>query len=351
MAIHRIKRFSSDIENDKSQKKEPDPKDGLGKDLVKMGIATGGTIYGVKKGRDLLNDILANKSDSIKNKYDKKENKELFKKLKRIAKKQKTAVIKANFGRYTSPINENERKKILDELKETKKIRKKIKEDKKLVSDYINEFGKTKRADIIKDVKKDNKNGDKITKEYINELKNRLNSIDSIRTTNRASTLAHELGHSKYYNNRSNGFGEKIHKLSRMIGENNIINPASVGLGFGSGLNSYIKKAQGKKEGKLSKATPYLTAIGLKAPTLIKEGMASYEGYRKLKDLGASKEFLKNYKKDLGNSFGTHATGILTDMGNALIARQLGKLAGRGIHKIHNYAKKRKNKNKNKEED
>ncbi len=347
MAIHRIKRFSSDIENDESQKKELDPKDGLGKDLVKMGIATGGTIYGVKKGRDLLNDILANKSDSIKfNKYDKKENKELFKKLKRIAKKQKTAVIMANFGRYTSPINENERKKILDELKETKKIRKKVKEDKKLVSDYINEFGKTRRADIIKDIKKDNKNGDKITKEYINELKNRLNSIDSIRTPNRASTLAHELGHSKYYNNRSNGFGRKIHKLSHITDD--MKNTAIISSSVASGLNSYLDKVQGKKESKVSKYMPIISSVAMETPTLLSEACASYEGYRKLKDLGASNEFLKNYKKDLGYAFGTYATGILTGIGKGYVARQAGKLLGRGSHALSKYYR---NKNKNKEED
>ena len=151
MAIHRIKRFSSDIENDESQKKEPDPKDGLGKDLVKMGIATGGTIYGVKKGRDLLNSALSNKSKSIK--YDKKENRELFKKLKRIAKKQKTAVISSNIGEYSTIIDKNERKEILDELRKTKKFRKKIKKGKKDIGDFINKFGKTREADTIKDLK------------------------------------------------------------------------------------------------------------------------------------------------------------------------------------------------------
>ena len=154
MAIYKIKRFSSDIENDESQKKksQQDPEEGLNKDLIKTGIITGATVYGVKKGKKDLNHYLSRKSNDIK--YDKKENKELFKKLKRIAKKQKTAVISSNIGEYSSHINENERKEILDELKKSKKFRKDVKESKKEISDYINKFGKTRKADIIKNLKK-----------------------------------------------------------------------------------------------------------------------------------------------------------------------------------------------------
>lgn len=349
MAIHRIKRFSSDIENDESQKKEPDPKDGLGKDLIKSGIVTGATIYGVKKGRDDLNHYLSRKSKDIK--YDKKENKELFKKLKRITKKQKTAVISSNIGEYSTIINKNERKEILDELRKTKKFRKKVKEGKKDVGDFINKFGKTREADTIKDLKKHNKRSDKATKEYINELKNRLNSIDSIHTPNNsASTLAHELGHSKYYKNRSNGFGRKIHKLSDIITRNDMKDTAIISSSFASGINSYIDKVQGKKESKVSKYMPIISSVVMKTPTLLSEACASYEGHRKLKDLGASDEFLKNYKKDLGYCLGTYATGILTDTGKGYVARQAGKLLGRGSHALSKYYRN-KNKNKNKEED
>ena len=348
MAIYKIKRFFSDTENDESQKKKSQqyPKDELGKDLIKTGIVTGATIYGVKKGRKDLNHYLSRKSDDIKYKYDKKENKELFKKLKRIAKKQKTAVISSNIGEYSSHINENEKKEILDELKKSKKFRKDVKESKKEISDYINKFGKTRKANIIRDLKKHNKKGDKSAKEYINELKNRLNSIDSIHTPNNASTLAHELGHSKYYKNRSKGFGEKIHKLSHIT--DGLKNTAIISSSFSSGLNSYANKIEGKKESRISKYAPIISSVAMKTPTLLSEACASREGYKRLKDLGASDEFLKNYKKDLGYCLGTYATGILTDTGKGYVARQAGKLLGRGIHALEN--KHNKNKNKIKEE-
>ena len=348
MAIYKIKRFSSDIENDESQKKksQQDPEEGLNKDLIKTGIITGATVYGVKKGKKDLNHYLSRKSNDIK--YDKKENKELFKKLKRIAKKQKTAVISSNIGEYSSHINENERKEILDELKKSKKFRKDVKESKKEISDYINKFGKTRKADIIKNLKKHNKRGDKSAKEYINELKNRLNSIDSIHTPNNDSaTLAHELGHSKYYKNRSNGFGRKIHKLSGIT--DNLKNNAIISSGFASGLNSYSNKIEGKKESKISKYAPIISSVVMKTPTLLSEASASHEGYKRLKDLGASDEFLKNYKKDLGYSLGTYATGILTDTGKGYVARQAGKLLGRGIHALKNKHNKNKIKEKNKD--
>ena len=348
MAIYRIKRFSSDIENDESQEKknQQDPKEGLNKDLIKTGIITGATIYGVKKGKKDLVHYLSEKSNDTKLKYDKKENKELFKKLKRIAKKQKTAVIGSNIGEYSSCINEKERKEILNELKRSKKFRKKIKEGKKVVSDYINEFGKTRNADIIKDFKKHNKKGDKSSKEYINELKNRLNSIDSIHTPNNdAATLAHELGHSKCYKDRSNGFGEKIHKLSNITSDNNIKNTTIISSGFASGLNSYRNKISGKKESKWNKYVPIISSIAMNTPTLLSEAYASYDGYKRLKNLGASDKFLKNYKKDLGSCLGTYATNIATDTGKGYVARQAGKLLGRGIHALDKH-----NKNKIKEE-
>lgn len=346
--IYKIKRFSSDIENDEFQKKksQQDPKEGLNKDLIKTGIITGATIYGVKKGKKDLNHYLSRKSDDIK--YDKKENKELFKKLKRIAKKQKTAVVSSNIGEYSSYINKNKRKEILDELKKSKKFRKEVKESKKEVSDYINKFGKTRKADIIKDLKKHNKNNDKVTKEYINELKNRLNSIDSIHTPNNsASTLAHELGHSKCYKGRSKGFGEKIHKLSGIT--NDLKNTTIISSSVASGLNSYIDKVEGKKESKISKYAPIISSVAMNTPTLLSEAYASYDGYKRLKNLGASDKFLKNYKKDLGYCLGTYATGILTDTGKGYVARQAGKLLGRGIHALENKHNKNKIKEENKD--
>lgn len=345
MAIYRIKRFSSDIENDESQKSQQDPKEGLNKDLIKTGIITGATIYGVKKGKKDLNRYLSKKSNDIKFKYDKKENKELFKKLKRIAKKQKTAVISSNIGEYSSCINENERKEILDELKKSKKFRKEIKEEKKVVGDFINKFGKSRYADKIKGLKKCNKGCDKSAKEYINELKNRLKSIDSIHTPNNdAATLAHELGHSKCYKERSKGFGEKIHKLSHITGD--MKNNAIISSGFASGLNSYAKKLGGKKERKISKYIPIISSVAMNTPTLLSEAYASYDGYKRLKNLGASDKFLKNYKKDLGYCLGTYATNLVTDTGKGYVARQAGKLLGRGIHALD-----KRNKNKIKEED
>lgn len=350
MATYKIKRFSSDTENDESQKKRSpqDPKEGLNKDLIKTGIVTGATIYGVKKGKKDLNHYLSRKSDDIEYKYDKKENKELFKKLKRIAKKQKTAVISSNIGEYSSLIKENERKEILDELKRSKKFRKEVKEGKKVVSDYINEFGKTRKANVIKDLKKHNKNSDKSTKEYINELKNRLNSIDSIHTPNNdAATLAHELGHSKCYKDRSSGFGKKIHKLSHIT--NDMKNTMIISSGIASGLNSYADKIEGKKESKISKYAPVISSVAMNAPNLLSEAYASYDGYKRLKNLGASDKFLKNYKKDLGYCLGTYATGVLTDTGKGYVARQSGKLLGRGLHALEKYSRN-KNKKKEKEE-
>lgn len=348
MAIYKIKRFSSasDTENDESQKKksQQDPKEGLNKDLIKTGIITGATIYGVKKGRKDLNHYLSRKSNDIKFKYDKKENGELFKKLKRIAKKQKTAVISSNIGEYSSCINKNERKEILDELKKAKKFRKEVKEGKKEISDYINKFGKTISKDnIIKNLKKHNKKSDKATKEYINELKNRLNSVDSIHTPKSAATLAHELGHSKCYRGRSKGFGEKIHVLSGITDD--LKNAAIISSGFANGLDSYANKVEGKKESKISKYAPIISSVAMNTPTLLSEAYASYDGYKRLKNLGASDKFLKNYKKDLGYSLGTYATRIATDTGKGYVARQVGKLLGRGIHALD-----KRNKNKIKEE-
>lgn len=51
---------------------------------------------------------------------------------------------------------------------------------------------------------------------------------------------------------------------------------------------------------------PLVTA----APTLISEGMASSKGAKLLKDLGAKKDELEKYKKEMAGAFGTYFSSI-----------------------------------------
>lgn len=136
---------------------------------------------------------------------------------------------------------------------------------------------------------------------------------DSITTGRRADLLAHEYGHSQYSGGRGGLVGRLAHKgygLSRTFGT---LNGLTMGIHAINGIfnpNSPIA----------STAVPAVASV----PMLMAEGLASRKGYKTLKELGASDEYLKNTRRNLLGAWSTYAGAAGMNAGVGLMANGLG---------------------------
>ena len=157
-----------------------------------------------------------------------------------------------------------------------------------------------------------------------------------------AAVLAHELGHAQHYEGRSKDIlGKVAHKLSapsNIAATTNIGNGILAADGFRRGKNSVYTDENGKIRINKSKALKSAAVSGLiAAPLLGAEAAASVKGLRAMKKLGASKELLKAARRDLGNTYGTHATMAAKPV--------MSELGGHGIGVTYGVARE-KSKNK-----
>lgn len=173
-----------------------------------------------------------------------------------------------------------------------------------------------------------------------------------------ASTLAHEMGHSYFYNpnfikdeksnnnNVANKIGKFLHKNEILRKAKNNDTGISVAAGLISGINKARLERKGKKEGIVNKIAPYIVTGAVSAGEVGTELAASIKGYKMLKNLGASKKMLNDAKKDLGLALSTYVGKGAID----LALTKGGRTIGDSLAKLH-YAIKDKKKKKKGDED
>lgn len=178
------------------------------------------------------------------------------------------------------------------------------------------------------------------------------------------AVLAHEMGHAAMSKKgRSKDIlGRAAHsKAGRAWGsyfdnatninandkEGKILKYGARGLFLGDGIRRGIKSSKQEESGntkgaKRTRRNAFLISGLSAAPTLIAEASASRKGMKYLKEAGASKEILRNSRRQLGHSFGTYAS-----MAGIPLALEAGGTAiGYGAHKLISKSKKKKEKEK-----
>ena len=168
----------------------------------------------------------------------------------------------------------------------------------------------------------------------------------------KADILAHEMGHEHYMDGKGKkSLGGVLHNT---VIRNPLIGTAhGIAAGVHSGFKSEKEKYKGKKESKWNK---YKSAIipGIHAGFLVgSEAAASLHGYKKLKELGADKETLRDARKTLGNALGTYVGVGAVQVGSGLISRSVGKGIGKAYYGVKKAlkGKKKEEKQNKKEED
>lgn len=150
----------------------------------------------------------------------------------------------------------------------------------------------------------------------------------------KADTLSHELGHSKYLGKgRSNNILAKAASRSTNLSKFATSDKGLIGsavLGLGIGYKNEKKKQKGKKLNTWDKVEASAIPAALVAPLLISEGAASIKGYKMMKKAGASKELLKQSRKRLGSAFGTYAG----QASKPILLSEGGKFIGKSVAKI-----------------
>ena len=215
--------------------------------------------------------------------------------------------------------------------------------------------GKTVRKGLAALVKKLNKSGQrKKAKDLMEGVKEGSGGLlkhlgkDHIVLGNKenlssADVLSHELGHAQYLKDgrSKNIIAKGAHKA--MIPAKIASSGLGIGLsavhGFRSGVKSEKLKQEGKNESKWNKVKSVAIPAIAVSPLLIGEGAATIKGLKMMKQVGASKELLKQSRKRLGAAFGTYTGAAL----KPVVAGEAGRIAGKG------YAKMRNKKNKEKE--
>lgn len=285
----KIKRFSKDKEENH--------------DNLKAGLALGasGAIpYGGSKLRKAVNRKLNKSMDSHGKKVETKEDAISLLELMRKAKRKgiKTEITPFEESIVTSPHNKHLRDGVAKEIKKARRR------------------GKSRKE----------------IEEILKRAPKKINPVIKITPDDPIATMAHELGHSHYSKNKT--FPDKFHTVGGAVSESLIkskpmkYNRGTVG--FMLGVNSVHKDEDGKIKVKKKDALLsglYGASHGL--PIVISEAMATRKGGKILKEIGASKELQKHYKKQLTRALGTYVTGYPTRGAlQALSGHSLGVAAG-----------------------
>lgn len=157
----------------------------------------------------------------------------------------------------------------------------------------------------------------------------------------RPSAIAHELGHA--IDQTEGGVGSKIRNTIDIVDKGSSSTSAVTGLL--SGINSERLSRKGKKEGLISKHSSWAVPVLMNTPTLINEAVASRKGYKVLKDVGATKDQLKNARNTMIGACGSYASKTIGDVGVGLVSRGVGKLAGKSYYKLKDHKRSKKDKN------
>jgi hypothetical protein len=127
-----------------------------------------------------------------------------------------------------------------------------------------------------------------------------LGGFDKKSILGSAPTLAHELGHAQYgKSGRSkNIIAKTAHKLYGVdpLVHSKIGNATMFANGLHSGIKSEKLRSEGKKESTWNKIKSVAIPAALVAPVLVAEGAASLKGLKMMKNVGASKELMRQEK-------------------------------------------------------
>lgn len=148
---------------------------------------------------------------------------------------------------------------------------------------------------------------------------------------NSPTTIAHELGHFDSYQGENGKLQKLVHKHYHNIGkEASRVLPVG---SFGAGYLNGKRESEGKDEIKSLKWGTRLAPALISAPVLIAERGASVGGYKKLKNLGLSKEDLKNSKKFLTGAWLDYAKTPVITTGLNEAGYQTGRYLGKKRNK------------------
>jgi hypothetical protein len=164
-----------------------------------------------------------------------------------------------------------------------------------------------------------------------------LGGFDKKSILGSAPTLAHELGHAQYgKSGRSkNIIAKTAHKLYGVdpLVHSKIGNATMFANGLHSGIKLEKLRSEGKKESTWNKIKSVAIPAALVAPVLVAEGAASLKGLKMMKNVGASKELMRQSRKALGNAYGTYLTRAVGPVISGVGGHAAGKIAGKAIYR------------------
>lgn len=280
----------------------------INKEAVIGGLLTAGGMLLNHKSRKKLNEVFNGKISNEQKKY--------YDNIKKEIEDRGVTVI--DDGPFSSVKNAAYAPKN-KELEET------LKRDKRKIEKEIKKY----EAEIKKKIK-DPKEREKALND-LNVTKNCLKLggkggyiVD--KDLHRGDIISHERGHEYYLDGEGKKkIGGILHKADKSALLNTGLDKIAA---FASGLNASIED---EKEGALSKYG-YLAFPGIRTISKVgSEAAASIKGYKLLKKSGASKEALKESKKNLKAALGTYIGNSITDVGSSILMRQAGKVLGKSI--------------------
>ena len=103
----------------------------------------------------------------------------------------------------------------------------------------------------------------------------------------------------------------KLRPISTILSNTGLGNVAWGAYGYKTGVNAARKKAKGEKVSVWDRTKHLALPALVASPLLIAEGKASLNGLKRLKNLGASEELLKQSRSNLAKAWGTYGVGAL----------------------------------------
>ena len=156
---------------------------------------------------------------------------------------------------------------------------------------------------------------------------NRTDTVVGLGSKKGADILSHELGHRHFFKDKDAGtVGKTAHKLyDKMGGSLRSASYAPITASIAgkiTGKRKARKEEEGEKESAINKHAAWVAPIVTTSPMLVSEIAASRHGIKSLKESGASKNYIKNSRKNLGKAFGTYATKTLMGVGMGVASKE-----------------------------